>query len=370
MLLTIEDRQPEPAEEVQQPEGELEITQPEVSRPEKPILSGGIDFIEMMKATMEEVLKETNKKIEDGQKESQKNIESLKEGLNNKIDETKKKTEESINQKTEELLTKNMEIIRENLSAELGVKIDETNKKIDEMNEKINTEIELMKSDSEKIWLQMADNSYRTEEIARNTIETIDKKFEENLEATEGRMAVMATEIQEEMSEIRREGEINKQKIVQTETDLSNRIDSLEETRNKQIEVIERQQTEMVVAHTTLGEKCEEITTTVNAVKHQVNNDRDQLNERQQREFSDIRDEMNRLRAYPNLLAGLPHLDGREHIDFRAYTKNPLEFLKRVDEVPVSYTHLLIQDCKTTDIINKTTKYIIQKSELIVHRDQ
>ena len=73
--------------------------------------------------------------------------------------------------------------------------------------------------------------------------------------------------------------------------------------------------------------------TTVNAVKHQVNNDREQLTERQQREFSDLRDEMNRLRAFPNILAGLPHLDGREHIDFRAYIKNPLEFLERVDEV-------------------------------------
>ena len=67
-----------------------------------------------------------------------------------------------------------------------------------------------------------------------------------------------------------------------TKTDLNNRIDILEETRNKQIEVVERRQAEMVVAHTTLGEKCEEMKTTVNAVKNQVDNDREQLIERQQ----------------------------------------------------------------------------------------
>ena len=101
---------------------------------------------------------------------------------------------------------------------------------------------------------------------------------------------------------IRREGEMNKQKSVQTETDLNHRIDNLEETHNNQVGIIERRQTEMIAAHTTLGERCEEISTKVDAVKHQVNNDRDQLTERQQREFSDLRDEMNRLRAFPNVL--------------------------------------------------------------------
>ena len=169
----------------------------------------------------------------------------------------------------EELLEKNMGIMKENLSAELGIKIDETNKKIDEINEKINKDIESMKNDNEKIWQQMADNNYRTEEIAKNTVEAIDKKLEENIEATEERIAVMATEIHEEMSDIRREGEKNKQKIVQTETDINHRIDGLEETYNNQVGVIERRQTEMIAAHTTLGERCEKISTKVDAVKHQ-----------------------------------------------------------------------------------------------------
>ena len=39
------------------------------------------------------------------------------------------------------------------------------------------------------------------------------------------------------------------------------------------------------------------------------------------------------LRTFPNVLSGLAHLDGREQIDFRAYMKNPLEFLERVEEI-------------------------------------
>ena len=64
ILLEIEDRQPEPAEEVQQPEGEPEViqkeTQPEISQPEKPISAVDINMLEMMRAIMEETI---NKKI-------------------------------------------------------------------------------------------------------------------------------------------------------------------------------------------------------------------------------------------------------------------------------------------------------------------
>ena len=52
MLLAIEDRQPEPAEEVQQLEGEPEITQqetqPKVSQPEKPEQPGSTDIMQEM----------------------------------------------------------------------------------------------------------------------------------------------------------------------------------------------------------------------------------------------------------------------------------------------------------------------------------
>ena len=136
----------------------------------------------------------------------------------------------------------------------------------------------------------MADDNCRTEEIARTTIETINKKIEENQEATEERMEVIATEIRGEMSDVHRECELNKQEIVQTKTDIHNRINVIEETRTKQMEVVERRQADMVIAHTTLGEKCEEMKTTVDAVKNQVNSDRERLAERQQREFDNLRD--------------------------------------------------------------------------------
>ena len=42
-----------------------------------------------------------------------------------------------------------------------------------------------MQNDNEKMWQQMANNNDRAEEIAKNTIEMVDKKLEENLEAME-----------------------------------------------------------------------------------------------------------------------------------------------------------------------------------------
>ena len=110
-------------------------------------------------------------------------------------------------------------------------------------------------------------------------------------------------------------------------------INDVEKIHNAQIGVVEQKQAEMMTAQTTLGERCEEISVKVDAVKHQVTSDREQLTERQQREFNDIRDEMQRLRTLPNILSGLTHLEGREQIDFRAYVKNPLEFLERVEEI-------------------------------------
>ena len=105
----------------------------------------------------------------------------------------------------------------------------------------------------------------------------------------------------------------------------------MEKIHNNQMGIVERKQAEMMTAQTTLGEKCEEISSRVDAVKHQVTNNQDQWTERQQREFNDIRDEVNRLWNFPSVFSGLTHLDGREQIDFRAYVKNPLEFLERVE---------------------------------------
>ena len=185
-----------------------------------------------------------------------------------------------------------------------------------------------MQNDNERMWQQMANNSDKVEEVAKNTIELVDRKLEENLEATEERMAILTAEIHGEISELRKEGENNNQKLIQTELDVNRRISDIEKIHSAQIGVVEREQAEMKIAQSTLSEKCEEVSVKVDAIKHQVSNDKDQLTERQQREFNDIRDEMHRLRTLPNILSGLTHLEGREQIDFRAYVKNPLEFLE------------------------------------------
>ena len=78
ILLAIEDRQSEPAEEVQQPEGEPEATQqetqPEVNQPvvkipEAPTQTEEAAFQEWLKQMMESL----NKEIEDGQKKMDEN---------------------------------------------------------------------------------------------------------------------------------------------------------------------------------------------------------------------------------------------------------------------------------------------------------
>ena len=89
----------------------------------------------------------------------------------------------------------------------------------------------------------------------------------------------------------------------------------------------------MKAAQSTLNEKCEEVSGKVDAIKQQVNDDKTQLTERQRRELDDIREEMLRLRTIPNILSGLSHLEGRDQIEFRTYSKNPLEFLERIEEI-------------------------------------
>ena len=54
-------------------------------------------------------------------------------------------SQKSINQRTEELLEKKMGIMKENLSAELGIKIDQTNKKIDQINAVSYTHLDVYK---------------------------------------------------------------------------------------------------------------------------------------------------------------------------------------------------------------------------------
>ena len=186
---------------------------------------------EELNSKIEETSQSTNQKIEEGQRESQKNIELLKEELNDKISETNRRMEDG-QKKTEELLEKKMAIMKEDLSAELGIKIDQTNQKIDEINAKISRDIELMQNDNERIWQQMTINSGKVEEAAKDTIEMVERRLGENFEATEERMAILTTEIHVEISEIRKEGESTSQKLMQTEIDINRRISDVEKTHS------------------------------------------------------------------------------------------------------------------------------------------
>ena len=215
----------------------------------------------------------------------------------------------------------------------MGVKIDQTNQKIDEINAKFNRDVETIQTDHERIWQQININSDKVEETAKDTVEMIKRRLGENVEETEKQMAILTTEINVEISEIRKEGESTNLKLVQTEIDINRRISDVEKTQSAQIGMIAQEQTEMKVAQSTLNEKCEEVSGKVDAIKQQVNDDKTQLTERQRRELDDIRDEMLRLRTIPNILSGLSRLEGRDQIEFRTNSKNPLEFLERIEEV-------------------------------------
>ena len=112
-----------------------------------------------LNSKIEEASRSTNQKIEEGQKENQKNMELLREEFNNQINETNRRMEDG-QKKTEELLEKKMAIMKEDLSAELGEKIDQTNQKIDEINAKFNRDVETIQADHERIWQQISAVSY------------------------------------------------------------------------------------------------------------------------------------------------------------------------------------------------------------------
>ena len=167
----------------------------------------------------------------------------------------------------------------------------------------------------------------------RDTEEMIEKRLKENVDEIEKRMAVLTTEVNVEMDEVRKEGEGTSLRLIQAELDINQRINEMERTHGTQISVISQEQTNMKAAQSTLTDKCEEVSGRVDAIKQQVHDDRTLLTERQRRELDDLRDEMHRLQTIPNLLSGLTHLDNRDQIEFRTYYKNPLEFLERIEEI-------------------------------------
>ena len=100
ILLEIEDRQPEPAEEVQQPEDEPEViqqeTQPEASQPEKPTRPGDMDIIEIL-ISMREESKKMMEKMDENSRSTKEELVTI----NKKIEEGQKSTKEELSKKIE-----------------------------------------------------------------------------------------------------------------------------------------------------------------------------------------------------------------------------------------------------------------------------
>ena len=88
----------------------------------------------------------------------------------------------------------------------------------------------------------------------------------------------------------------------------------------------------MTQAQVHLGTRCEEITATVNNVREQVHTDKEKMAEVQRRELNNFREEINLFQSQPIQMTGIPNVDNRETINFKNYTKNPMEFIERVEE--------------------------------------
>ena len=93
--------------------------------------------------------------------------------------------------KTEELLEKKMSIMKDELSAELGVRMDQANQKMDEITAKFNRDVETIQSDHEGMWQQISIHSNKMKEAAKDTEEMVEKRLKENVDEIEKRMAVL-----------------------------------------------------------------------------------------------------------------------------------------------------------------------------------
>ena len=74
---------------------------------------------------------------------------------------------------------------------------------------------------------------------------------------------------------IRDRCELNQQELQQAKENLHTRIDNIEESQSNKLELIAKKQVDLTQAQTSLGTRCEEITTTVNDVRDQVHSDKE-----------------------------------------------------------------------------------------------
>ena len=138
--------------------------------------------------------------------------------------------------------------MKEDLSAELGEKIDQTNKKIDGINAKLNRDVETIQADHDNIWLQINVNNNKMEETAKETTEMVERRLGESVEEIEKQMAILSTEINVEILEVRKEGENTNLKLIQTELYLNQRINEVKQTHDTQFGTITQEQTRMKAA--------------------------------------------------------------------------------------------------------------------------
>ena len=79
---------------------------------------------------------------------------------------------------------------------------------------------------------------------------------------------------------------------------------------------------------TDFGEKCREIDTAVNEVRGQGQQNKNRIEEIQQREIAKIREELEVINNRPPVMTQYQHMDNREVINFKQYRRNPMEFLE------------------------------------------
>ena len=104
----------------------------------------------------------------------------------------------------------------------------------------------------------------------------VERRLGESVEEIEKQMAILSTEINVEILEVRKEGENTNLKLIQTELDLHQRINEVKQTHDTQLNTITQEQTRMKAAQSTLKDKCEEVAGKVDAIKQQVNDDKTQ----------------------------------------------------------------------------------------------
>ena len=59
--------------------------------------------------------------------------------------------------------------MKEDLSAELGVRMDQANQKMDDITAKFNQDVEIIQSDHEGMWQQISIHSNKMKETAKDT---------------------------------------------------------------------------------------------------------------------------------------------------------------------------------------------------------